>query len=143
MNNLLAHENTRKCVNDFLQFLIHRNSAIVDLFSEDVDWNIQGDTRCIPWLGKKNKVELRGFFETLWSSTEPIDGKIEHVIIQENAASISGNFTTLMLKTGKVVKSEFAIVMLFQNGLIRRYRLYEDSFAVSESMQINDPHRRV
>ncbi len=71
----------------------------------------------------------------LWSGTEPLVANVEHIVMQGELAVISGEFTTKMLKTGRIVNSLFSILMRIENGLITKYRLLEDSYAVSESLK--------
>jgi ketosteroid isomerase-like protein len=40
-------------------------------------------------------------------------------------------------RTGQLIESEFAIDLKVRSGLIVRYRLYEDSFAVAQAVNIS------
>lgn len=48
---------------------------------------------------------------------------------------ITGEFVTKMLETGHIVESLFCIQMRIQNNKITRYRLLEDSLAVSKALE--------
>ncbi len=127
---------TGKIVAQFLELLAKRDLAVVDLFIDKPDWYIQGNESLAPWLGKRNtKEQVKEFFLLLWSGTEPLVANVEHIVVQGELAVISGEFTTKMLKTGRIVNSLFSILMRIENGLITKYRLFEDSYAVSESLK--------
>jgi ketosteroid isomerase-like protein len=129
---------TQAIVGEFLQFLTQRNlENLVGLFSEQVDWYIPGDRKKAPWLGRRNsREEVRQFYELLWESTEPLSAQIDQLLTAGNTAVITGDFSTKMLQTNKVVDSLFSIQLTVENGLIVRYRLLEDSYAVSVALTV-------
>ena len=130
---------TNITVQNFLLHLSQRNlEPLVALFSDKIDWFIPGDKVNAPWLGKRNsKMEVKHFFEMLWKNTEPLNATVENIFIEENQAIINGEFETRMLTTNKMVNSLFFIHMVVENEIIVKYRLLEDSYAVSESLK---PH---
>lgn len=132
MNN-----NTQETVQQFLQFLSGRNlKELINLFSDTVDWYIPGDEQKAPWLGvRNNKQEISVFFELLWRNTEPVSAKIDHIFNDDENAVITGEFVTKMLATGNNVASLFCIQMRIQDNKIIRYRLLEDSLAVSKALE--------
>lgn len=131
MNN-----NIQVIIQQFLQSLSERNlTELTHLFSENVDWYIPGDEQKAPWLGvRNNKQEVSEFFELLWKNTEPVSAKIDNIFTDEQNAVITGEFVTKMLETGNIVESLFCIQMGIHNHKIIRYRLLEDSWAVSRSL---------
>ncbi len=101
-----------------------------------MDWDIPGDQKLAPWLGKRNnKKEVAEFFNLLWKSTEPISAKIDHILVEEKLAVIIGEFSTRMLATGKIVDSLFSIHITVEDNLIIKYRLQEDSYGVSVALR--------
>lgn len=131
MNNPI-HNLTQR----FLEQLGKRNlDELVNLFADQVDWFIPGDAGKAAWLGRRNsKTEVREFFKLLWQHTQPVSAEIYSIMFEGNSSIIAGEFSTNMLQTGKVVDSIFFIHITEENGLIKRYRLLEDSFAVSMSL---------
>jgi len=126
----------QKIIQSFLENLTNRNSEkLCNLFDKNVDWLIPGNEKRASWLGKrKNGEQIKNFFEELWKNTEPVNATINNILNNENVAIISGEFTTKMLKTNKVVSSLFFIELTVENEKIVKYRLLEDSFAVSEAL---------
>ena len=131
-----ANEVTLNTVQAFLGAMGTRNlDAIVELFSEEVDWFIPGDETVASWLGKrKDKEGVRDFFSLLWPATEPLSAQVDHLFVDGNKAVVIGEFSTRMLATGKVVDSLFHIHLTVEGGLITRYRLLEDSLAVYRAL---------
>lgn len=133
MNNPTS---TEKLIQLFLKYLNSRDlENLTQLFGEEIDWYIPGNEKLAPWLGKRgNRKEIKEFYELLWKNTEPISATISHIMIDNENAIISGEFATNMLKTNKVVESLFFISISVENNLITKYRLLEDSYAVSASL---------
>jgi len=127
---------TQLVIENFLKFLSQRDlNKITTLFAEDVDWFIPGDENKAPWLGKRRKKnEVEQFYDVLWKNTEPVSANISNILIDGENAVITGEFSTKMLQTGKIVDSIFCIELVVQNNLIIKYRLLEDSYAVSQSL---------
>ncbi|WP_294821975.1 nuclear transport factor 2 family protein [uncultured Flavobacterium sp.] len=125
--------NTRPIVQQFLQALSQRDlDSITQLFAEDVDWYIPGDSAKAKWLGRRaTRSEVADFYELLWSSTEPVSASIDAIFTEGVKAVISGEFVTKMLATGAIVESLFFIQIAVEGDVIVKYRLLEDSHAVS------------
>ncbi|PST82657.1 hypothetical protein C7T94_08325 [Pedobacter yulinensis] len=128
--------NTHAITKDFLHYLQQRNlEKLMNLFADEVKWEIPGDVTNIKWLGvRKNKPEIRDFFEMLWKETEPVSGEIATILYDDHNVIIKGAFTTRMLKTGKVVSSLFFIHFTVLGDKIVEYTLLEDSYAVSQAL---------
>lgn len=130
------NSNIQEIIQHFLQFLSERNlKELTNLFSDTIDWYIPGDEEKAPWLGiRNNRQEVSDSFELLWKNTEPISAKIERIFNDDENVVITGEFVTKMLATGRIVESLFCIQMRIQNNKITRYRLLEDSLAVSKAL---------
>jgi len=121
----------------FFQSLTSRDlEMLTSLFSEEIDWYIPGDENAAPWLGRRHsRQEVKDFYKLLWENAEPISATIDKIFIDQNDAVITGEFSSRMLKTGKVVDSLFFIQLKAENDLIIKYRLLEDSYAVHQSLR--------
>ena len=127
---------TQEIVQQYLMNLTQRNlDKITELFSDNVDWYIPGDINKAAWLGKRSsKQEIKDFYSLLWENTEPVSAQIERMVIDNDYAVITGEFSTKMLQTGNIVDSLFCIQITVKDNLIIKYRLLEDSYAVSISL---------
>lgn len=127
---------TRTIVNDFLAYLQKRDlENLLNLFANDVKWEIPGNAKHIKWLGiRKSKSEVKDFFKMLWKATEPVSAEIHKILFDSNDVVIKGVFTTKMLETQTVVTSVFFIHFTVSEGEIIEYTLLEDSYAVSQAL---------
>ena len=109
-------------------------AEIADLFSETVEWEIAGDDGALPWIGKKTGrsavVECVANLQTL---LEPLRFDVHDILDSGNRAVILGSLASKVNKTGKVIETDFAIVITVSSGEIVRYQMLEDSFAVSQA----------
>lgn len=128
--------NIESIIQKFLKYLTGRElDELSALFSEDIDWYIPGDETTAPWLGKRNsRQEIVDFYKLLWKNTEAVSAEVSNIYIDDTSAIIAGEFSTRMLQTGKVVDSLFFIHLTVENDLIVKYRLLEDSYAVSKAL---------
>lgn len=128
--------NIESIIQKFLKYLTGRElDELSALFSEDIDWYIPGDETKAPWLGKRNsRQEIVDFYKLLWKNTEAVSAEVSNIYIDDTSAIIAGEFSTRMLQTGKVVDSLFFIHLTVENDLIVKYRLLEDSYAVSKAL---------
>lgn len=60
--------------------------------------------------------------------------QLNSFFVEEDQAIVTGEFSTKMLQTNKIVHSPFCIQMTIVNGLITKYRLLEDNYTVSVSL---------
>jgi hypothetical protein len=108
-------------------------AEIANLASENLEWEIAGDTGVLPWIGKKSgRTALVDFVNGLRSLTEPVSFDVNDVLANDKGAVILGSAKTKLKRTGNVVKTDFAIILTVGNGEIVRFQMLEDSFAVSQ-----------
>ena len=108
-------------------------SEIARLFSENMEWEIAGDTGVLPWIGKKSgQTAIIEFVNDLRAMTERISFEVHDILAGDNRAAILGSLATRLKRTGKILKTDFAIVLTVTNGEIVRFQMLEDSFAVSQ-----------
>lgn len=133
---------TKNIVDKFLYFLSKKDlNNLIELFDDNVDWDVPGNTKIAPWLGQRNnKNDVRNFYELLWKNVEPISANIENIFIENEQVLLAGEFNVKMLATGNSVRSIFYIQITVKNGLIVKYRLLEDSYAISESLTCLKPN---
>ncbi|QNL51865.1 nuclear transport factor 2 family protein [Olivibacter sp. SDN3] len=120
----------------FLKHLQDRDlESLVNLFSDEIEWQIPGNTDDIKWLGtRSSRIEVKEFFELLWSATEPVSAEVYKIFIDKSDVVITGAFVTKMLETNKTVSSIFFIHFVVEDSRIVKYTLLEDSYAVSKSL---------
>ncbi|WP_394832053.1 nuclear transport factor 2 family protein [Pendulispora rubella] len=128
---------TRSVVNRYFQAYRERQppEAIAALFSEDVDWNIPGDTSRVPWIGRKvGRAGVADFVRGLRERVESLRFEVRSVLVDGEHAVALGELATRVNSTGKVIESPFTFEFTVRNGLITKYLMLEDSFAVREAV---------
>lgn len=109
-------------------------AAVMALFSDTVDWNIAGNTARVPYIGPRHgKTEVAAFFTDLLRHVEPQRFEVRTVLASGENAVILGGLASLVKTTGKLIESEFAFDLTVRDGLIVRYRMLEDSYAVEQA----------
>ncbi|TDS72004.1 hypothetical protein C7434_0797 [Pantoea sp. PNA 14-12] len=109
-------------------------SEIAELVSEKVDWLIAGNTQVVPWIGrKKGRAGVAEFYAQIREQTTSEKFDINDILINGNHVVATGELATRVKKTGKLIETEFVLDMYIEQGLITRFRMFEDSYAVSEA----------
>ena len=106
---------------------------IATLFSEDVVFEIPGDTSALPWIGRKTGREaVAGFIRDLRVLTEPIKFDVQDILASNDRAVIIGEFATRIKATGNLIESPFAIILTVSGtDEVTRFQMLENSFMVS------------
>jgi len=131
----IRQKNTLHLTQEFLRLMGAGAEAsdIAKLFSENLEWEIAGDTGALPWIGKKSgRSALVDFVNGLRSLTEPITFDVNDTLINDKRAVILGSLATKLRRTGKIVNTDFAIILTVGSSEFVRFQMLEDSFAVSK-----------
>jgi ketosteroid isomerase-like protein len=108
---------------------------IASLFSEDVDWDIPGNVEIVPWIGKKiGRTGVADFNHQIRTLVESVRFEVSNFLVGGNRAVVLGALESRVISTGKLITTEFAYDLTIENGQIIRFRMFEDSFAVSEAL---------
>src|SRR5712672_1540985 len=108
-------------------------AEIARLFSENMEWEIAGDTGILPWIGQKSgRAAVTDFVRDSRAMIERISFEVHDTLAGDNRAVILGSLTSKLKRNGKVVTTAFAIVLTVASGEIVRFQMLEDSFAVSQ-----------
>jgi ketosteroid isomerase-like protein len=107
---------------------------IAKLFSETLEWDISGDTGVLPWIGHKSgRAALTDFVRDSRAMLERISFEVHDILASDRRAVILGSLASKLKRTGKVVATDFAIILTVSNDEIVRFQMLEDSFAVSQA----------
>jgi len=107
---------------------------IAALFSTDLDFEIAGDVDVLPWIGKKTgRSAATDFFREIRRIVVPIRFDVQDVLANDHRAVIVGELASRVKQTGKTMETAFALVLDVSDGTITRFRMLEDSFAVSRA----------
>jgi len=136
-SNDATTEITMHVVGNYFSFMAQGKAPeeIATLFSDDVDWDIPGDVDTVPWLGKRrSRGDIAEFIKCLRSLTIPISFDVQQIIADREDAVEVGRLETRVVSTQSIIRTEFAFHFTVANGLITKFRLFEDSFAVAQSV---------
>lgn len=109
-------------------------AAIVELFDEEIDWDIPGDLQNVPWIGsRRGRAGVAAFFRELAGRLEPRGFALRSILADGEEVSIIGELASLVKQTGKLIETPFVLLLTVRNEKIVRYRMLEDSFAASQA----------
>jgi ketosteroid isomerase-like protein len=108
-------------------------AEIAKLFSETLEWEIAGDTGVLPWIGHKSgRDAITDFVRDSRAMLERISFEVHDILASDKRAVILGSLASKLKRTGRVVTTDFAIILTVSNDEIVRFQMLEDSFAVSQ-----------
>ena len=109
-------------------------AVIANGFGEDVLVEVQGDEGALPWIGRRRgRSAVADFLRAVRAKAEPVRFDVTEVLASDVRAVIVGELATRIKATGKMIESDFAIILTVKDGLIARFQMLEDSFAVSKA----------
>ncbi|PXA94703.1 ketosteroid isomerase [Nostoc sp. 3335mG] len=103
-------------------------------FADDLVFEVQGDANAMPWIGQRTgRRAIADFLRDLRALTEPLSFDIDDILASDDRVAIVGALQTRIRATGKVMASQFAIVLTIADGVVTRFQMLEDSFALSHA----------
>ncbi|GAB3254850.1 nuclear transport factor 2 family protein [Chitinimonas naiadis] len=120
---------------DFLQKLGQGDAhSLSMLFAQDAKWEVAGDVGALPWLGKKQGPgAIVDFVRDISVLITSVRLDVHDIVSNEHRALILGELASIVNATGKLIETTFVLVLDINDGLIRHFRMLEDSFAVSQA----------
>ena len=110
---------------------------IAALFDTDLVFEIQGDDGVLPWIGRKTgRQAVAGFIRDIRALTEPVTFDVEDILASDSRAAIVGALQTRIKATGKIIATQFAIILTITGDVVTRFQMLEDSFDVSKAAHI-------
>ncbi|MDM1375228.1 nuclear transport factor 2 family protein [Myroides marinus] len=128
---LTVDQQTEQVVNQFYDLLLGKvQGDIIDLFADEIDWDLPGNETKFPWLGKKTtKQQVKEeFFDLHPQYVEPIKFEVEFIAVNGVNATATGYLSSKILKSDKVFNSSFVGIFKVINGKITKYHFLEDSY---------------
>lgn len=132
-------EETRKIVEGFYnKTALGDVAGIVDLMSDDIEWEIPGNESLAPWVGlKKGKPGVSEFYTLLNKNTKNLIFKVDELFIDDQHALALGYVSTIMLKTNRIFNSYFMAHFTVSDKHITKYLFLEDSFELAKALTID------
>ncbi|WP_312400281.1 nuclear transport factor 2 family protein [Sphingobacterium sp.] len=110
--------------------------ANINLFADTVEWRIPGNDKVATWIKDRNsKTEIQDFYRELYENLEGVSFDITGKYYDGNKAVVTGHLVSRILRTGKLFDSYFSVEFTVENGLITKYLMLENSYALIESLK--------
>lgn len=107
---------------------------IAEIVSDDVDWYVAGDTEQVPWIGRKSgKAGAADFYAQIRAEITSERFDLKDILVQGTRVLATGELASRVNRTGRLIESEFIFDFVVERGVITRFRLFEDSFAVARA----------
>ncbi len=107
---------------------------IAELVSDEVDWLVAGDVAAVPWIGRKhNKAGAADFYRQIREQLTAEKFEVDTLLAQGARVVAIGSLASRVNRTGKLIETEFVLDFTVADGLISRFRMFEDSFAVAQA----------
>lgn len=107
---------------------------IAALVSEQVDWFVAGDTQSVPWIGRKvGKAGAAQFYAQIREQIASEAFEVREILVQGERVAALGMLVSRVIRTGKLIETEFCFDFTVADGQITRFRMFEDSFAVAQA----------
>src|SRR5438477_6010169 len=107
---------------------------IAALFSVDVQFEVPGDVGALPWIGRTNgRSAASDFIRGTRRLIERVRFEVQGILADEGRVVIFGDLASKINATGKLIESPFALILSIFDGKITRFRMLEDTFAVSRA----------
>jgi len=109
---------------------------LASFYDENAVMWIPGDTRNIPWVGKRTgRKDIAEHYKVLWKNIKSEKLEITDILTKGNRVVVLGKLESRYLGNNKLIKSDFCMNIIVENGLIKSYSFLEDSFDVSQKVK--------
>ncbi len=112
---------------------------IAELHAADVDWKVnwpeaEHHRRETPWIRPRStRDDIADLNRELGAYHVPIEVSVETVLVDGADAVVMGEFHQTAKPTGRAYRSRFVLHVTFENGLVVRNHVYEDSLAIAQA----------
>jgi ketosteroid isomerase-like protein len=109
---------------------------LAGFYAEDAVMWIPGDTKRIPWVGKRTgRKDIAEHYKVLWKNIKSEKLEITDILTKGNRVVVLGHLESRYLGNNKLITSDFSMNIIVENGLIKSYSFLEDSFDVSQKVR--------
>ena len=113
---------------------------LAGFYAEDAVMWIPGDTKNIPWVGKRTgRADIAGHYKVLWKNIKSESLVITDMLSKGNRVVVLGHLKSRYLGNNKLIDSDFCMNIIIENGQIKSYNFLEDSFDVAQKVNGTKP----
>ncbi|TQJ46375.1 hypothetical protein FBY34_5758 [Streptomyces sp. SLBN-115] len=110
-----------------------RSAEAAALFADSVSFSIPHPPG-IPWVPEVDSAQgMRTFFELLQTHVQAKEFDLRQIISEGDDVVLVGRMVSEVRRTGRDIDTAFALHATVRDGLITRYHLYEDTYAVAKA----------
>ncbi|WSR73128.1 nuclear transport factor 2 family protein [Streptomyces sp. NBC_01197] len=116
---------------------------IAELYAERGDWKLdwpeaEHGRTATPWIRHRStRADAAAHYRELAEHHVPglAATEIERILIDGTEAVVLGEIRQTALPTGRAYRARFALHLTFENGLVTRHHVYEDSLSVTQAFE--------
>lgn len=121
---------------------------IAEAYAPEVDWKLnwpeaEHGRAETPWIRHRaTRADVEASFRELGEQHDRagLDTRIERVLVDGADAVVLGEIRQTAAPTGRAYRARFALHLTFEDGLVTRSHIYEDSLAVAQAFALGtDP----
>lgn len=131
--NIEGPDQTRATITAFLQRLGTGDvPGLVELFADDASWEVPGDAANVPWLGRRTRDLIPGFFSSLAELTVREAFHIDRTVFDGSDAVLIGHARLSFTPASTTIDTAFAIhITVADDGKISSFYMFEDTWSVA------------
>ncbi|MFJ9553881.1 nuclear transport factor 2 family protein [Nocardiopsis sp. NPDC101807] len=142
-----ATANTRSAVEELLRRIGEGDpERIAALYAERGDWKLswpqsEHGRAATPWIRHRStRADAAAHYREIAEHHVPEQAatEIERVLVDGSDAVVLGEIRQTARPTGRAYRARFAMHLTFEDGLVTRHHVYEDSLAVAEAFDTDD-----
>ncbi|MBA2334019.1 MAG: nuclear transport factor 2 family protein [Pyrinomonadaceae bacterium] len=128
-------ENTKIVQQAYENFKNGDITALLDLYSDDIDWRLP-EIENMPWFGsRKGREETAEFIQSLAEAQDVLTFNPREFIAQGDKVVALGDYSWRVKVTGREFGGDWAHVWTVKNGKLAGFQEYADTAAASKAHQ--------
>lgn len=138
---------TQKAVAELLRRIGEGDpERIAELYAEQGDWKLswpeaEHGRTATPWIRHRStRADAAAHFRELAEHHVPekVATEVERVLIDGDDVVVLGEIRQTARLTGRAYRARFAMHLTFEDGLVTRHHIYEDSLAVARAFDSDE-----
>ncbi|WP_328306771.1 nuclear transport factor 2 family protein [Streptomyces sp. NBC_00442] len=139
--------NTRTAVEELLRTIGEGDpDRVAALYAERGDWKLnwpeaEHGRAATPWIRHRStRADVAAHYRDIAEHHVPeeVATQVERILVDGNDAVVIGEIRQTARSTGRAYRARFALHLTFENGLVTRHHVYEDSLAVAQAFAAED-----
>lgn len=112
---------------------------VAELHAEHVDWRVnwpesEHHRHETPWIRPRStRADIADLNRQLGEFHVRGDAEVERILVDGDDAVVLGEFHQTAKPTGRAYRSRFVLHVTFEDGLVVRNHVYEDSLAIAQA----------